>query len=452
MTRLQKIFAICLVLVLSVSMVFAEGIAEQQQTAGVTTLKVLNYRDLTAPNAGDELTMVWDKFNNDNPDVKIIREDLFNDPFHQKVEVYAASGNMPDVLYMWPGGRSTSLQTNKLVKDLMPLLEKDGLVDAYSAAAIAPQAAGYLAELPNGITASHMLFINTKLLKDNGLEMPKTYEDMKAMVPVLKAKGIEVIGMANMSDWVMQSCLFSTVVGRYGGYSWYDDLAAGKIQFTDDWFINSLQFIADIYADGVINVNTLNIDYGANRGDFANGKAAFYIDGDWAAGSFQIDQTTGEGLLTVEQQANDFDMGVMPALPGEVISNTSSGVVGTGWGISSAIPAGSAKEDAAWRLVKFLQGEYVQTWRLQTGGSFPSLTTIDVAAVAEELNLEPFVTKRADFYNALSGTTRVIDDCLQSDVFNVINRVLQEIPLGMKTVKAAAEEVQAAWVAWQAAN
>ena len=103
---------------------------------------------------------------------------------------------------MWPSGRSTAC-TPQECEDLKPFLEKDGLFDQYNPATVAPQFAGYLAMLPNGVTTTHMLYVNTKVLRDNGLAMPKSYADMKAMVAPLKAKGIDLIAMDNMDAWVI---------------------------------------------------------------------------------------------------------------------------------------------------------------------------------------------------------------------------------------------------------
>lgn len=444
----KKLLVSLLVVLMAVSMVFAQGAKEE--AGGKTDLHVLYYIDMSEPNSANEIAMVWDKFAAENPDINVIREDLFNEPYHQKVEAYVASGQMPDVLYMWPGGRSTSVQTTHAVADLTPFLEKDGLLDDYAPAALAPQTAGYLAELPNGITSSHMMFVNTKVLRDNGLEMPKTMDDLIAMVPVLKAKGIEVIGMDNMDTWVMQSCLFSLIVGRMGGADWYTKLAAGEWDFEDAWFVDSLKVVDELYSTGVINRNTLNSSYGSGRANLALGKCAFFVDGDWACGAFQTDITTGKALLSREQQANDIELIVFPEIEGEVVHNTTSGVVGTGFGMSASITDPKV-QDAAWRLIKFLQSEYVQEYRLTTGASFPSNLNVDVAKVIEENNLEPLVGKRAAFYQAY-GTTPVIDGVLHSDVYNVINVGLQEIGLGAKAPEKVAAEVQQAWETWKASN
>jgi len=443
MTGKKNALIFALVLTVVAAGLFAQ--ATKEVASDKVQLRVLHYIDMAEPNSANEEAMIWDVFKEQNPDIEIIREDLFNEPFHEKTEAYVASGQLPDVMYMWPSGRSTSLHETKSVKDLMPFLERDGLVDQYNPAAIAPQFGGFLGELPNGITTTHVLFVNKKVLRENGLAVPETYADIKAMVAPLKAKGIDTIAMDNMDDWVMQSCLFSMVVGRYGGVDWYEELEAGTINFTDQWFVKSLELIDDMYKSGVINRNSLSSPYGAARGAFAQGKAAFLIDGDWSAGAFMEDQTTGDALINRKAQEEDFELMVIKGLPGEVIHNSNSGVVGTGWGMSANIPAGSAKEEAAWRLIKFLQGEYAQTYRLQTGASFPSNLAVDVDKLVKELNLEPFVAKRAAYYETYVPITPVIDGVLHSDVYGVINTGLQEIGLGTKTPRQVAADTQKAW-------
>src|SRR5690554_5980611 len=83
-------------------------------------ITVLNYFDLTSPGAEREINEVWYEFSVRNPHIIVEREDLFLEAFHQKTEAYAAADRLPDVIYMWPGGRSTSLHTLGLVKDLRP--------------------------------------------------------------------------------------------------------------------------------------------------------------------------------------------------------------------------------------------------------------------------------------------------------------------------------------------
>ena len=160
-----------------------------------------------------------------------------------------------------------------------------------------------------------------------------------------------------------------------------------------------------------------------------------------------MDNTTGQALLSRERQENDIELIVFPEIPGEVVHDTTSGTIGTGYAISADIEEGSAKEEAAWRLVKYLQGEHVQEYRLVTGQAFPTNLNVDVDKVIEENNLEPLVSKRAEFYNTYSYTP-VIDDVLSSEVANVIDIGLQELGLGSKTPVEVAQDVQDTWEKW----
>ena len=103
MFKKSRVISILLAAFLVVAVV--SGLSAQEQI----TLKVLNYLDLTSPGTEREIKEIWEAFEKNNPDIKIEREDLFGEPFHQKLEAYAAAGNLPDVIYMWPGARSATL-------------------------------------------------------------------------------------------------------------------------------------------------------------------------------------------------------------------------------------------------------------------------------------------------------------------------------------------------------
>ncbi len=264
----RKVLWSFLVVLLAAGLLFASGTKEAAVSEQVT-LNVLNYIEATAPGYAEDQA-VWQTFMDQNPDIILVKEELSNEPFHQKVSAYIAGGTLPDVMYMYPSGRSTSLHEKKLVKDLAPLLGPEFLAN-FVPAAIDPsgQSAKYLAELPQSITYTTVMFANTKLLDELGLALPKTYEDLKAMVPKLKAKGIQTVLMANKDDWVMQSCLFSTITGRMLGDSWIDAVKTGQAKFTDPAFVEALRFVETLYKDGVISPNTIQVSYGEAPALFA---------------------------------------------------------------------------------------------------------------------------------------------------------------------------------------
>ncbi|MDR1108512.1 MAG: extracellular solute-binding protein [Spirochaetaceae bacterium] len=432
---------------------FAAGYTscQKKESAGAgnqTELRVLNYFDMTSANSSDEIASVWEVFSRDNPDIKVVREDLFNEPFHNKVEAYAAAGQLPDVMYAWPSGRSTTLHSQRLLKDLSPLIQRDALAAVNLPNALDPnaQGGGYVAILPRAITSSHAFYINNEVLRDAGLTPAKTYAELKAQAPVLRAKGYDTVLMANQDDWVMQSCLFSLAAGRFGGEGWEKKILSGEAKFTDPDFVKALTFIKTMYDDGVLTKATLTTDYGSVVGQFATNKGAYLVDGDWRIGAFITDSSTGQALISPERQ-NNIEITVFPDIPGAKLNKSTSGILGTGWGMNAAIPAGSAKEEAAWKLVKWLSGKEIQTWLLLSGSiSTPTRTDIDVAT----LTLEPMQKAGSSLGSQYTATTVVIDGVFDGEVHVPINTGLQEIGLGTKTPQQVAEITQRAFESWKA--
>ena len=421
--------------------------ASKQGKDDSVVLKVYNYADLSEAGADSDEAAIWKRFEELHPEIKIVRENSTNEAYHQKLAAYVASGNIPEVMYLWPSGRSAAIQSHRMVKDLMPFLKDRGLDRSYVDSILIPQDSGYLGELPITMTVTHMMYANKALLKKYGFDMPKTFDDLKAMVAPLKAAGIEVVGMDNMDGWVMQSCLFSTLVGRYGGTDWDKQLKEGKIKFTDPWFVNALKVVDELYSSGVLNRNSLQSSYGTGRGTFATEKCAFFIDGDWSCGNFVTDPTTGVSLIPREKQESDIELTVFPAVPNEIYADSVSTIAGSGLGLSADIPAGSALEKAAADLVLWYAGEEVQTYRFCKKGVIPSLKTLDTDKLVKENNLDPLVAKRVTFSKSYKPVP-VIDGALDPDVYNVINTGLQEIGLGNKTPEQVAAEVQKTYDTW----
>jgi raffinose/stachyose/melibiose transport system substrate-binding protein len=416
-----------------------------------TTLNVLYYIDATQ--AGYDVDQaIWAKFQADNPDIDLQKEELFSEPYHQKFQAYVAAGTLPDLWYSWPSGRSEIVYDKHLAKDLSVLLGKDYLKN-FAPTATNPKALGdstvpasqYQAIIPQSFTLTTAVYINTKLLKDNGFAVPKTYADLKKMVPKLKAKGIAVMMLPDKDGWPAQSCLFSTISGRMVGDAFIDQVKTGKAKFTDKAFVNALAFYRGLFKDGIIAAEDMNVGYSEGTGLFAAGKAAMYIDGDWRTGGYVTDKSSGIALITPADQESSFDIINFPAIPGEKNAGVVSGIAGVGYAINNALPSGSAKEKAAVRLLKYLYSPEVQKNRYETGAYIPTLKGVTGT-------VEPLIKKMANYKNAVAKTTYVLDGVLDPSVFNVLNAGLQGMGLGNVEPAKVAADMQAAMDAWIAAK
>jgi raffinose/stachyose/melibiose transport system substrate-binding protein len=181
---------------------------------------------------------------------------------------------------------------------------------------------------------------------------------------------------------------------------------------------------------------------------FANNRGAYYIDGDWRVGAFITDSSSGRALISPERQRN-IRLTVFPDIDGAKINKTNSGVLGTGWAMDAAIPAGSAREEAAWTLIKWLTSREIQT-RGVNDGAYRAAARTDINPA--DLKLEPLQVSAGAFDSEYAAITVVIDAVFHSDVFGVINDGLQEIGLGTRTPQQVAEATQRAFDTWKASN
>jgi len=417
----KKLF--CLVMALVFVSSISVCVFSQEKEVELT---VLNYLDITSPEA-----KAWDAtveaFNAKYPNITLKIENSFGEAYHQKLAALAAAGDLPDVMYLWPGGRSAEIYRNELTEDLYPFLGPDK--DKFVPAAVAPQWDSKLYELPIGITATHVMYVNTKLLSDLGLTMPKTYDELVAMVPKIKEAGLYPILMPNKAAWVMQSCLFSALVGRIAGKDWLDALIAGEASFTDQEFVDSLALVKDMYDTGLLPPQSIQLEYGDGPNLFATGRSPFMIDGDWRVGAIAP-------LLSEEEQEN-FELTVFPDIAGQKgESGSTSTVAATGFGMKAGLTGDKA--DAAWKWIYFFAGPQAAEIRLIEQGMIPTYI-MDLSAY----DISPLAVKRGAFYPEHSGTY-VLDDKITGEPINILNTGLQELALGNTTPEKLAAEIEAA--------
>jgi raffinose/stachyose/melibiose transport system substrate-binding protein len=413
---------------------------DDSRRADPATLRVLNYCDTAAPAAAEETALVWDAFGEANPHIAIIREDLYGESYHNRVEACIREGNLPDLVFVWPGERSSPLYAGGFLKDLSALAARDKLGDWYAPAALngGLQAGGILGSLPGSLSSTHVFYVNTAVLAGAGLSPAKTFDELKAQAPLLKARGYETVILGNEDGWVMQRCLFSLVAGRFCGPAWEQRILSGEAQFTGEDFTGALEFIRSLYAGGIIARSTLRINYRDALTLFVENRAAYLVDGDWRVRDL---------LVLPPERQGDIQLALFPEIDGAALGRSTSLIPGPGWGVNSAIPEGSARERAAWRLVRWLSGREIQTWLLGSGGiSVPSRIDIDEAA----LDLEPIQKAAAALVRDYGTGTAVIDQVFPGEVCAAINDGLQELGMGTKTSGDVARTVQDAFDAWKA--
>jgi len=427
----KTVFAAIIALLAVTCLAFAGGTPEPKAAAGgKVTLSMYAYNERTNPVEAPNWDYALGIFRATNPDVDLQIEFGFTEPYHDKMKIMVAANQIPDLMFLWPDKRTGYLTEKGLAKDLTPYVK--GHEKEFVPGALAPQIAGGLWEIPEQVTDCHVVYTNTKLLKQLGLTYPKTFEEMVKQAPAILAKGLIPVAMDDKDGWQMQSCLLGALIERTGGKAWFDKAIKGKEgKFTDPEFVNALSVIETMAKNKMLSPGIVQADYGVAVTDFANEKAVYMIDGGWRVNALV-------GVVKPEQK-KDIELNTFPDLAGmKGTPGSTSSVVGTGYGMSASLTG--AKAEAAWKWIWFYAGPVDSAIR-QGFGANPAYI------LPKRTDLDPLILKLIDFVNKTPGGY-VVDSVLDADGMKVIQPAMQELILGSKT----AQQVAAEFEKWVAAN
>ena len=426
----KRIAMTMLIIAVSVGLAFAGGQPDAAEDDDVITLEVLHYLDLADSVSSENFFEVVDAFHEANPNISLEFDYLFNEPYHNKLQSSAIAGQLPDLMFLWPGKRTGDVTGSGVVKDLTPWVEP--VADQFAPAAVAAQGPnGEIWELPEQVTATHVMFTNDRLLDELGLEFPETLEELIAQGEVIREAGYIPIAMDNGDGWQMQSCLLSALVERSGGKDWFNKAITGEASFSDPEFVNAVEVIQTLHENEMFSPGLNQAAYGQALTDFVNEQAVYFIDGGWRTSNL-----TGE---MTEDQFEYVSYNVFPELPNEQGQAGSTAIVaGTGFGMNAELEGAVA--DAAWEWIYWFAGPEGSSIKAEQGW-LPAVQ-IDLPETSPPLTL-----KLADFINSTPGGY-VVDAVMDAEGMGVLHPLLQEMMFG----DVSPQQVGDRYEEWVAAN
>jgi raffinose/stachyose/melibiose transport system substrate-binding protein len=232
---------------------------------------------------GAIVEQINDEFKTAHPGTQIVTESYPDQPYQQKIKIYATAKQLPDVFKFWS---FTSL--------LKPLID-GGFVAPLDRADF--EGLGYLPGALDtntyggklyGIPVSAdfwVIYYNKKLFKDAGIEHPPaTLDELYAVVPKLKAKGLIPMTTDGKDAWPL-SITFDLLAWRLSGEKGLPRKALDrKIKFTDPVFVEAARELQKLVKSGLFQEDLMVSDYGAARNLFGQGKAAMFLMGSWELG------------------------------------------------------------------------------------------------------------------------------------------------------------------------
>jgi len=129
-----------------------------------------------------------------------------------------------------------------------------------------------------------VIYYNKKLFKDAGAAVPTTVDDLMALAPKFKAKGIIPMVTDGKDAWPL-SITYDVLCERVNGdFSRQQAALDRKAKFTDPDFVEGARQYVKLMQSGLFQDDLMVSDYGASRNLFGQGKAAMYVMGPWEMG------------------------------------------------------------------------------------------------------------------------------------------------------------------------
>ncbi len=124
---------------------------------------------------------------------------------------------------------------------------------------------------------------NKDIFEECGLKVPETLNDMKNVVKVLKEKGYTPFLLAYQEQWVPQLMTALALGGKVSGHipDWVQRMHQDKGSYKE--VADIFDIIELIMANGTPRAMETGSEQGA--ANFANGKAAMFVQGTWSAES-----------------------------------------------------------------------------------------------------------------------------------------------------------------------
>ncbi|PJF36906.1 MAG: ABC transporter substrate-binding protein [Candidatus Thermofonsia Clade 1 bacterium] len=198
-------------------------------------------------------------------------------------------GNPPDSFQVHAGQELTGtwVVANRM-EPLTELFRSEGWLDKFPKDLIdLITYNGEIWTVPVNIHRSNVMWYVPAKLQEWGVSVPATWDDFLAMCPMLKEKGVTPLAMGE--NWTAVH-LFENVLLAQLGVEGYRNLFAGKLSWESD-AVKAAWTLFDKILD-CTNSDAASLSWQQANDLVIEGKAAFYIMGDWAAGYM----TTTKGL------------------------------------------------------------------------------------------------------------------------------------------------------------
>jgi multiple sugar transport system substrate-binding protein len=408
-------------------------------TAAVTMLALAGCSGDTPEAGGDvtlELAQWWepelpdgafraliDEFEDENPGITV---ELLSGPYASTKEQLfagAAAGTMSDVVGL-DGAWVSDFAEQGALADLTELMGDAGYDDSQLASQIQLDGSTYMIPVVNFV---YPLFTNDDLLAQAGVNAPPTTRtEFADAAAALTGLGDNVSGWALPLSLEAPNGIQNDVMSWVwaSGGSMLDD---GQPDVTNDDVTGAVEFIKDMWDDGVIAPGALTMKEQDKVEEFTNGRVGLMID-------------SLSHIDLIRESNPDLNFSIS-ALPAEDGFDGERGIPYASWGIG--VSDSSEHKAEAWKLVEFLMSEETNSKLSTIANAFPG----NVNSVPDFSDSDPLFQTAFDIYQAGYPANEFTGLPVAEELMRQFDEQFQLMLNGDQSVDEALQKTQDSWLA-----
>lgn len=256
------------------------------------------------PNDRDHswLSETVELFQKENPHITVkttIIGGAGGNDYRTKLSAEIASNNAPDVFMTWGWDRLVPFAEAGKLYDLTDIIKQD---EALSEVIVPENLAGVTYKekvyaLPDAIDLQG-LFYNKQIFEENGLELPKTTDELIAVSKTLRERGITPVALGNSVTWPTL-IPYSTLLADIGGDAFYKELEKnGPQDFSSEEYIRTMGELNRLVDAGVFTDNFNGIQPPESAAAFKQGQAAMFLQGTWQISGLVAEMGDNVGYIS----------------------------------------------------------------------------------------------------------------------------------------------------------
>lgn len=216
-------------------------------------------------------------FEQSHPGVKIEKRLFQGDDRGKYLQTLIATGQIPDVVL--DGGQLAQM------KLLLPL--SDGITSLVKDSALIRFNDGKVYYVPTDEQIKMGVYYNKKIFADQGVTVPKTWDEFMKLCETLKSKGVApIVGGQTDRPWLpgalAQPMLMTELYASND--KWTADMLSGKLKWNSPVVADTLGRWKDVVDRGYYHPGSPQFSYAQHTEEFKKGGGAMLINGGWFAG------------------------------------------------------------------------------------------------------------------------------------------------------------------------